>query len=977
VSAADRSLLPGSAPPLLVGRERELALLRQHLDAAISGHGSLVLIGGEAGIGKTALAEVVCRDAAERDALVLIGRCYDLTETPPYGPWVECFGQYRQGNGRPPLPDAFAEHGTVGAVTSEAALLNAVQAFSAAVAATRPLVLLLDDLHWSDPASLDLLRFLARQIATAPILIGVTYRSDELTRRHPLYTLLPLLVREAGATRIDLKPLAADDVRTLVETRYPLPEAGVTPLVTYLIERSEGNAFFIGELLRTLEEEGVLQYAERGWMLHDLAQTRVPALLKQVIDGRLARLGEESQHLLTVAAVIGQEVPLDLWVTVAQADEDAVADTLERAVDTHILAEASGGASARFSHALIREALHESIPAIRRRRMHRRAADALAGTRNPDPDTVAYHFQQAGDDRAVEWLVKGGQRAQRSYAFVTATARYEAALALMERDGPDADERLWVSYLLATMYYYTASEKGVPTLNDVIDAATAAGNRTLAALARFQRGMLGGGSFQAKLDDMATAIGVLETLPDSSIAQIRGYLGAHYSLDADRAALGRMLANRGRFAEAQPLAEHLVGEGQDARTYPYGTGAHALMTQTAYRGDPVSARRWATAAHAALHASGMMHPLLAVMWNEMDFVHLAYAADVPEDGARLLREAEETERQESESGLGGLVAALSLGLLLLEGAWSTAKARARNLLPQWITTRTAAATWLAMLARCQGEYESAAEYVAMVLPAGALTAPGDDPYFRALQVERIAAGLALEQGDLATARQWIEAHDRWLAWSGAVLYQSEGQALWAQYHRQAGEPDQAHHDAQRALASASEPRQPLALLAAHRLLGELSTEAGEFADAATHLAASLSLADACHAPYERALTLLAMAELRAATGNRDAARTLLDEVCSICEPLGAQPALARAAALAARLDAAQETTPAYPGGLSAREVEVLRLVAQGMTNAQVAERLYLSPRTVEQHLRSIYNKLGVSTRAAATAFAYEHRLAGQ
>jgi DNA-binding NarL/FixJ family response regulator len=319
---------------------------------------------------------------------------------------------------------------------------------------------------------------------------------------------------------------------------------------------------------------------------------------------------------------------------------------------------------------------------------------------------------------------------------------------------------------------------------------------------------------------------------------------------------------------------------------------------------------------------------------------------------------------------------LSLGLLLLEGAWSTAKECARDLLPRQ-STRTTAATWLAMLARCQGEYESAADYVAMVLPAGATTDPGDDPYFRALKVERIAAGLALDQGDLATARQWLEAHDRWLAWSGAVLYQSEGEALWAQYHRQAREPDKAHDFAQRALASASEPRQPLALLAAHRLLGELDTEAGEFADAATHLAAARSLADACHAPYERALTLLATAALQVATSDTDAARTLLDAVRAICEPLGAQPTLTRADALMARLTATSTTAPAYPAGLSAREVEVLRLVAQGMTNPQVADRLNLSPRTVEQHLRSIYNKLAVSTRAAATAFAVEHGLTGK
>jgi tetratricopeptide (TPR) repeat protein len=130
---------------------------------------------------------------------------------------------------------------------------------------------------------------------------------------------------------------------------------------------------------------------------------------------------------------------------------------------------------------------------------------------------------------------------------------------------------------------------------------------------------------------------------------------------------------------------------------------------------------------------------------------------------------------------------------------------------------------------------------------------------------------------------------------------ADGQLVWAEYHRAAGDQEKAFAHAQRALAHATEPRQPLALLAAHRLLGELDTEAGRFADAAIHLDASLALADACAAPYERALTLLAMTEMRTATGETDAARTLLDEVRAICEPLGAKPALARASALTTRL----------------------------------------------------------------------------
>jgi DNA-binding CsgD family transcriptional regulator len=165
----------------------------------------------------------------------------------------------------------------------------------------------------------------------------------------------------------------------------------------------------------------------------------------------------------------------------------------------------------------------------------------------------------------------------------------------------------------------------------------------------------------------------------------------------------------------------------------------------------------------------------------------------------------------------------------------------------------------------------------------------------------------------------------------------------------------------------------VALLRAHRGLGEIETVAGRTAEAAAHLDEALALADACAAPYERALTLLAMAELRVTMGKADDARAALDEVRAICVPLNAALALARADALALHLTGA---TPAgdHPTGLSVREIEVLRLVAEGLTDAEVADKLSISPRTVGQHLRSVYNKLGVPSRAAATRFAVEHRL---
>jgi DNA-binding CsgD family transcriptional regulator len=241
-----------------------------------------------------------------------------------------------------------------------------------------------------------------------------------------------------------------------------------------------------------------------------------------------------------------------------------------------------------------------------------------------------------------------------------------------------------------------------------------------------------------------------------------------------------------------------------------------------------------------------------------------------------------------------------------------------------------------------------------------------------LPLQRLAAALALDAGDLELARAWLEAHDRWLSWSGAVLGHAEGYLGWAAYHRAAGKPALARRHAEQALACAEQPRQPLALLAAHRLMGELDIQARRYDEATAHLGAALALAGACDAPFERALTLLALADLRRANGRLDDARSFIDEACAICGSLGAVRALALADALAGRISG--RTLAGAPAGLTPREIEVLRLVAEGLTDAQVAERLFLSPRTVSQHLRSIYNKLGVSSRAAATRFAIEHGL---
>ena len=985
---------PNPAPSTLYGRDRELAIMREQLTAALVGRGSLVLIGGEAGIGKTALAEVIGAEAAARGALVLVGRCFDLTETPPYGPWIELFGRYQPTAELPPLPDVFAVRGTVGAVSSQDALFRQVLDFLTALATARPVILLLDDLHWADPASLALLRFLARSLAALPLLLIATYRSDELTRGRPLSPLLPLLVREAGAERIDLHPLDDGAVRALVAMRYRLAGGDADRLVAYLHGRAEGNALFVGEVLRSLEERGALARDRDGWRLGDLSGHTVPSLLKQVIEGRVARLDTESQRLLGVAAVIGQEVPLAVWAAVAEVDEEALLPVIEAASVARLVEPTEDGTGIRFVHALTREALYEGILPPRRRVLHRRVGEVLAGRKRPDPDAVASHLQRAGDARAVAWLVAAGERAQRARAWLTAANRFEAALVGMDGDH-SMGERAWlllrVSHILFLSHLFGGQDvaKAIAHADEAGALAEGLKDAGLAAYARGHRAWISvaTGDVARGMAELGASLVALRTLA-ADAAETLAHRAAPIAVMADwRERMALWCAFSGRFRDAYALSEMTAAGASstdDAATPAGGFLGHdAAGIALAFLGMPeAAAERFAGARAAALRAHDLEVASNAAM-REVEYVALPYRTVDIAGRNRLVAMAEEYAAQaiRAEPMLARYIVphAARLPVLTLEGGWDEAERMRPDRRTREGDARGSvylAERHLLLIAHRRGDGARAWSVVRDTLPMGAGTEPGTVRRFmNVIVAQRTAILLSLDAGDLDVAHQWLEVHDRWQAWSGAVLGLSEGQALWARYHRQAGDSLQAREHAERALALATEPRQPLALLAAHRLLGEQETEAGSYASAVKHFDAALVLADACRAPYERALTQLALADLRAAMGERDAAADLLDAARATLVPLEATPALARAEALAHRLAHAPPPVSIYPDGLTAREVEVLRLVAAGRSNRQIAAALFISERTVNRHLTNLYTKIDAHSKADATAWALRHHLA--
>lgn len=998
---ADRQ--QGSTPRLF-GRESEQARLHQVLDAAVSGRGGLALIGGEAGIGKTTLALSIEREAHARGIPVWVGHSYELAAAPPYGPWMDSGMFDQRSRDIPPPPMLDVGEGS-GAAISQAALFEQVQRFLAAVARRGALVLILEDLHWADPASLELLRFVSRNLDGLRALLVVTYRDDEITRRCPLYRLLPTLVRESRARRIELRRLSKRAVQELVAARYRLPEADERRLVSYLTNLAEGNPFFTLELLRTLEEELVLHREGEGWALEDPGGVRVPALLRQVIEGRLERLGKNPRRLLAIAAVIGQEVPFGLWQSVSDASDEQLAEVIGRALEAHLVEETPGGGKLRFVHALVRETLYRELLLPFRQMWHRRVGEVLEESARPNPEEVAHHFRQAADPRAASWLIRAGLRAEEAYAWMTAVERFEAALTFLERDHKDSRKKGWILFRIGVLLRYSDTGRSISYLDYAEKTANAVDDQILAVNSLFTRGFVRcmSGDMRLGLVEMEASIAaakqvsprdragsggagddpVLAASPanEQCLFGTGGLPETLQDINPGRNTLVEWLAHVGRYPEAVEMGEEYVARVSAANpgdnlTFAMCNNAYFGMgVAKAALGWPEEAGRWFALAREAYRAFDHRVMDSFALVNELLLLSLAY---YPERVAERRRLADE-ELNLQTRGAGaftGEVPPLGIGrqwLWVLEGEWGKAgwlMQLERGAFDVGALTQYAVCT-LGELGRNRGEPEKAWGYVYEVLPFGLATEPGGNRYFSAVATQRLAANLALDANDFPGAQAWLEAHDRWLDWSGAVLGRSEAQLLWARYFRKDGDEEAAREHAEEALGLAAEPRQPLALLAAHRFIGELDTDLGHLSAAMEHVEKSLALAEACEAPYERALAMIAKGRLLAAKGNVEEAHAVLDEAREICGSLGAEPALGRAVELQREL---RSRAPSVPAGVTRRELEILRLIAQGMSNQEIATSLVLSEHTVHRHVANVLGKLGVSSRAAAVAQAARYDL---
>lgn len=445
-----------------VGRDAELAALVGALGEAQAGSGSVFLLSGEPGIGKTRLADEVAAHARGRGLRVLRGRCWEAGGAPGYWPWVQVLRSYvrksepdelreRLGPGAPELAELLPELRALiddvprPAVHDPEALrfrmFDAVAAFIRALAAERALLVVLDDRHAADESSLLLLKFVADTVADARVVVLAPYRDTETGPGHPLNRLIADLMTEPTIGRVALGGLRHADVGEYLElsagTRAP------EPVVAAIHQSTAGNPLFVVETVRLLAAEGRLDRPG--------AATVVPAGVREAIDRRLNRLSGTAQRALTTASVLGREFEPELLDRLRA--EDDTDDALDEAIAAKLVTAAPGAPGVlHFSHVLVRDVLYDAIPIRRRRELHRLTATELERRHRAEPGPhlarLAQHFFEAGaTEEAVDHASLGAERAASQLAYEEAARLYRLALRALERGGA-ADERRLCDLLL-------------------------------------------------------------------------------------------------------------------------------------------------------------------------------------------------------------------------------------------------------------------------------------------------------------------------------------------------------------------------------------------------------------------------------------------------------------------------------------------------------------------------------------------------
>ena len=939
------------ASATFIGRVPELEELGRALDEARSGRGTTVLVAGEAGIGKTRLAAELATRARDAGLDVRLGRSIDLVGTDlPYQPFVEALR---------PLADLRPVEGRTAG--SQLRVFEETLAMLTDRAAETPVLLVLEDLHWADTSTLDLVVFLAHNLADRQVLLLGTYRADELSSAERMRRLADGVRRSGSALLLDLEPLAPEELSALLaaHTQAPTPAA----LSDAIIDRSEGNPFFAEELLAAAEGQS----------------DELPRRLRDLLLQRVARLDRPTQNLLRLAAAAGRDVGYPLLLALAALPESAVRESLRLSVEHGVLVAVQATGSFRFRHALLAEAIYSTILPGEREELHAKLAEELTRSGAVSAAELAPHWEAAGRSTdALVASVDAARQAEEVFGLAEALAHVERALALWP-EVPDAAELVQVDLAeLCSWAAKLASQTGAaPRAVELAQRAIALveeGDALRAArfYDRLGRYLHESGRTDAALSAFERVVELVPGRPPSAErAQALAAL-AH----------GLMLA--WRFDESLTICEQALALAR-------ATGQSAvelrllldLGRDLAYLGRADEGLVYLGRALGLAEESGDLTALLQAYISLTDVLTMLGR---PQESARVARRGLEVVRPYGIDST--VLVANAIEAMLAIGEWDEADSATAAAL----RSITANFPYMLLMMRAdielgRGDFEAARAHLEAALP----TLREDrgqgiydvflaelglwerrwteadqavrDGLARAssrqaaqLRVWFCAKGLRAhaELAALARARRDADAVHAWLAQAGRLI---------AVARRGAEE------------ASAVTPNTAgwLALAEAEyeRARGVVRPELWSEAAETWHQLERPPIAAYCRWREAEALV--------AAGASRAEASAPLGDARAVAIRIGAKPLLRELELLAerARLDVTSQDTVSPDSeqglkevlGLTTREAEVLTLVSRGYTNREIAQALVISVKTASVHVSHILRKLDAPNRLEAAAIA--------
>ena len=980
-----------SSSPILVGRDTAIAELWGALDAVETDPRRVILVEGEAGIGKTRVLAALVADLAGRSPAtqVLSGRCIELGQGAlPYGAIAEILDELGHASTDPlagralrlrdHLSGALNEPAGEASAESRGRVFIELRDVVVSAAGDQPLLLIIDDLHWADQSTLDVIAYLSSRLVATPIVLVLAYRSDEIDRRHPLRPLLAALQRGSVLSHVALGPLGEGEIWQ--QAAAILGDGADDAFVRRVVDLADGNPFHVEELL-----------ALGGpW-------ASLPASLRSVMLARIERLDEAALSVVREAAVIGREVDEELLSATGEWDPTELREALRSAVDEFIFVPTADGRRYRFRHALLREAVYDDLLPADRIALHRRVADVLdAGTGGfaRSPVLAAVELARHRDaglqvEAARHAFATAGDLAMRARAWNEAASAFDRVLELDASLGRDLDGEAYALACVASRALWYAGKSGPARalLESTLDRAgpridpldVGAGWIQLANLLND----IGEDDAAKEATDRARAITPRHP-PNPVRVQVMGSLASHWMIVSRSRRAVRLATCVIAMADAMGLT-YLSAEARAQR----GPALLAL-------GRIDEARRDAEVGRAYAESPGDPWSLGVVLFN--------FGGSLFEVGA-------------FEEGLAQMVEASAIGTELgMESSWHPWVHASAASYSFWLGRWDEADRHLAIAEShpLSGQPLSIAAYVRAMLAAHRQ----DDAKFslaladsqRAapnIPIHAVLSRIAhtrnlLLHDDPESAMEVVAAGLSELADTDDLSSRTMLATLGAEAAADAAERQRARRDATTAATWAERSHAHAAFcqdLSDGRIvrdsIGSPITIA-HAAAAAAHASRAAGIADpeACLRAADayddtKAVQLAAWARYRVAeaaltAGDPDLARRTLIEASTTARRVGDAALTARIEDLArrARIDLVEATGPAddrpqggkpsqrvpvddNPWHLTDREMEVLGLVAEGLTNREISRRLFITEKTASSHVTHILDKLGVSSRTEA------------